>query len=352
MPMLRWKLRQNPDVEDQGLALPMLESSGSFLERVEAQPPLSWLVHDLLPDEGIVVWHGRPRSFKSLCALDLLLAAATGTPAFGSERFVVPAPVGPVVYLTEEDGERLVAQRLRWLLAGRGLSKPPDNLFLRVRAGLNLEDSRDQKRVITAVRETEARLVCLDPARAFVPSLDKGPADAAAAIRFLRNLQNQTSAKTVLMPHHDTKPRPDGKDSRARAERASGGAIFSIADCPANFERVDDRTALVVPSSYKVGSDPSPFRVTFESETGAGEPFRHFVRAVASDTTEKGDRASRTEAAVLAEIGNEWIATKALRDATRKRKDDVLAALRALDAAGKVESREVGRGAREYRRPS
>ena len=101
-------------------------------------------MRELLPDEGIAAWHGRPRTMKSLCALEGLLSASSGVPAFGSQRFASEQAV-PVAYVTDEDGERLVAQRLRWLLAGHGWPAPPDRLHLMVRAGLNLEANLDDQ---------------------------------------------------------------------------------------------------------------------------------------------------------------------------------------------------------------
>ena len=50
-----------------------VESAQAFLERVESMNPPSWYINELLPDEGIIMWHGRPRSMKSLCALELFL---------------------------------------------------------------------------------------------------------------------------------------------------------------------------------------------------------------------------------------------------------------------------------------
>lgn len=63
----------------QGPARRDFESLDAFLARVEKLPPPGYLVPELLPDEGIAVWHGRPRSMKSLCALETLLAIAKDT---------------------------------------------------------------------------------------------------------------------------------------------------------------------------------------------------------------------------------------------------------------------------------
>ena len=226
----------------------------------------------------------------------MFLAASTGTPAFGLERFGAGEPKGKFVYFTEEDSERVVAQRLRWLLAGRTLSHPPENLYLKGRAGLNFLNPKDQKGILEALGRAGAVGAAFDPARAYMPGIDGGPADGAAAVEFVRRIQNETKCKTILIPHHDVKPPRDGKDIRSRSDRASGGVLYSAAECPVNFERVDDRTCFAVPANYKIGSDPKPFRVRFESATGAGEPFRHFLRPVAETVSEQQDKEQRRNA--------------------------------------------------------
>ena len=323
------------------------ETATHFLERVESQPPPAWLVRDLLPDEGIAVWHGRPRTMKSLCAVEVLLSVTAGVPAFGSQRFASEQAV-PGAYVTDEDGERLVAQRLRWDLAGHGWPSPPDRLHLMVRAGLNLEGNRDdQDGLIRAVEAAGVVVVCLDPARAFFPSIDKGPADAAPAIRFLRRLQNETAAKSIHLVHHDVKPGRDEKDTRSRAERASGGAIFSIADCPVNFERVDERTCFAVPTSYKFGTDPKPFRVRFESETEAGEPFRGFVRAVAEEVSEHQDRVRRHHDDALKFINEQpGQNTTAVRKAVGGRSQGTQTVLEELEHEGVIRHEEGERNSK------
>jgi hypothetical protein len=331
------------------------ESAPEFLARVEAQPPPGWRVRDLLPDDGIAVWHGRPRSMKSLGALEANLAGATDTPAFGNERFATTPHPGSFLYLTEEDAERVLAFRLRLMLAGRGLDMAPRRLRLLARPGWNLEVAADQGAILAAIQETDPPPICItiDPARGSMPSLDKGPADASPAIRFVRFLMRETSIRTVLIPHHDVKPARDGRDDRARAERASGGAVFSIADCPVGFERLDDRTCLAVPSAYKLGADPKPFRVEFRSETPAGEPFRGFLRAVAVTTDERSETAAKVEGDILRVLdeADGWLKTDDVVGPVKGRREKVLEALRKLTDAGKVTVRPAGSGkGKEYRR--
>ena len=63
----------------------------------------NWLVHKLLPPEGVAVLYGKCRSFKSFVALDLGVAIARGEPWAGRKT-----KKGIVVYIAGEGGPGLV----------------------------------------------------------------------------------------------------------------------------------------------------------------------------------------------------------------------------------------------------
>jgi hypothetical protein len=316
------------------------ESLPAFLARVRSLPEPSWFIRDLIPDEGVVVWHGRPRSMKSLTAEAAMLSLALGEScALGNPRFAIKAPVG-VLWLGEEDSERLDAFRFGLLLDGYGKGAP-DAFRLVVRPGWDLESPAGQAELIATIRETAAamttplKVLVIDPVRASMPSIDGGPKDAAKARAFLLTILRESCITVILLPHHDTKPRADAKDERSRAERASGGVTFSMGDCMIAFERIDERTCLAIPSAYKLGADPKPFRVTFESETPAGLAFRGFLRAVA-ETVEEGP-IERTR--VLEYVrANPWSATRDVDKGAGLRAGEGARYLAQLEEAGLVRS--------------
>jgi hypothetical protein len=314
------------------------EALPAFLERVSAKSEPGWFVKELLPDEGVVVWHGRPRALKSLTRDAVVLSLALGDPyALGCPRFAIEQPVGALV-VCEEDSERLGAYRFGLMLAARGVPAP-EALRLAIRKGWDLESPAGQGELLATIRATAAamtaplRLLVIDPARASLPSIDGGPKDASKARAFLLEILRETSISTILLIHHDTKPRSDGKDERARAERASGGVTFSMADCLISFERVDDRTCMAVPSMYKLTSDPDPFRVRFESETPPGAPFRGFLRGMAETTEENAGIRER----VLTYVREHpWETTGEVDRGAHLRTGEAARYLAQLEAAGSV----------------
>ncbi len=359
-PWKTWELRlklhnaRNYGHEQRGSRLvdqkngPVLVSAADFLAATEDQE--EWLVPRLAPLGGMVMFHGRPRSMKSLAALAALLAIARGEAPWGVPDFEPERPIR-CAYFSEEDGKFVVAARLRWLLAGFKAATPPATLMIEARRGLSLDDEASQRRIRDEITQHGVEFAWFDTARAMAPGVDQGPADAAGAVRFLRSLLAETGLKSIGLTHHDVKPARDGIDTRARSEKASGGALLAAVDCPIGFTRIDDRSTLVVPDRYKVGADPHPVRLEFHSATLPGEQFKEWVTVVARDSDERQERLASIEpdiVRVLEETGD-WMTVNKIREAVGKQNSDVGAVLASMLRRGAVEFQEGKRNAKNYR---
>ena len=83
----------------------------------------------------------------------------------------------------------------------------------------------------------------------------------------------------------------------------------------------------------KIGADPKPFRVRFESETPPGEDFCGFLRAVAETT----DQSTDTRAKVLAYVtANPWRSTGEVDKAVKVASGEASRYLHELEIAGLV----------------
>ncbi len=238
-----------------------IEFAPSFLSVQD--PPTAYLIHELLPEGVLALDHGEPRTRKSWAAVEQAVALATGTPAFGLDRFAVPHKQ-PALYSSQEDNAVLVRKRTKAVLRGRGIDGFPETLAFSVHKGINLESAEWHDRLIRDVQHHGFRLVVLDPVRRFAPNADKGPAEVCAITTYLRRLVIETGA-TVCLVHHDTKPPADGRDNRRRSQKASGGDWFAASECPMSVEKIDESTSMAIPEDYKVSTDPQPF--TFKLET-------------------------------------------------------------------------------------
>jgi AAA domain len=119
--------RQDPD--DQTATQQSAWKSGSFsakeLQSMEF-PPISWIVRNIIPAEGVVLLCSKPKFGKSWLAYDLCIACTTDRFTLGT---IKPAQ-GNVLYLALEDGKRRLQRRMTKLLPTFG-SAWPDKLLLK-----------------------------------------------------------------------------------------------------------------------------------------------------------------------------------------------------------------------------
>jgi hypothetical protein len=313
-----------------------------LLARAATIPEPRYLVEGLIPGDGSVLLHSQPREYKTLMVQALLLALATGTPAFGLERLRVAVPV-PVWYITEEDGWWRVTNRFAELLRGYGLdAQTPDFLHVSAGRGLNLDTTEWQEKITATTREQGYRLVVWDPLRSLTETADQGPRELKPFALFMRRFIRETGA-VVLIVHHDTKPPSQGTDNRRRPQRASGGGIFSIADSPIHIDRVDDHRRMLVPTDYKFSSDPPA--VTLRLEQGPG-----WLRLMGEETTAISADDAKLDRKILDYLEHSpYSYGSAIAKGAKLRKDDVLRRLPALADLGLVEGTAEAKGTKWFR---
>jgi hypothetical protein len=286
--------------------------------RVELPPP-RWLINGLLPGDGTALTHGDVRVGKSVLLNALGLAVASGVPAFGCPSLTVPEAEA-VAYVTEEDPFARLVERSRKMAAGYGLDALPANFYILPPSGLSLDDADDQRWLIGELAARHVRLVILDPVRSLTACADAGPKDLKPFVLFLRELQRQTGA-VVALAHHDTKPQAGVVDTRRRGHKASGGAIFSIADAPIHVERHSEDVQLV-PHDYKFAAAPPRLLVRPVFEPTA---IRFLVTTdTAGDTDTPADLLDLVREYVTGHPGQ---STNAIRQALGRRQDDIARAL-------------------------
>lgn len=269
------------DLSSNGIPAAYIETAAAFI--AEDDPPLDFIVPELLPCGVIMLLHGEPRARKSLAALEIALAASTGTAAFGLERFTPPAPV-TVLYVQEEDPRPLTRPRLRAQIHARG-EVCPDTLHVAVRRGVDLDDPLWVDRLITDLKRLGVKLLVLDAARRLSAKTDEGPAKVRELTRVLRLIVTAAGVSIVIV-HHDVKPPTNGQDQRRRSQRASGGDWFAACECPVHVEKVGARESLVFPEDYKFTTDPAPFTFTCAIDDGL------ITRLIGTDSsTEDAERA-------------------------------------------------------------
>ena len=312
-----------------GLAQGYIDPLPDFL--AEPDPPSRFVFPDLLPADVMLLLHGEPRSRKSLTAVELALAAATGTAPFGLERFRPATPIN-VLYVQEEDSRALTRQRLRRLVTERmGSEGLLRTCFVSVRRGVNLDNPTWIARLTADIRRLEIKLLVLDAARRLSRKTDEGPTKVSELMASLRRLIHDTGIAIVIV-HHDVKPPRDGQDQRRRSQRTSGGDWFAACECPVHVERISDTETLVFPEDYKFSPDPAPF--TFHVVTDGG-----FVIALdGTDTTTQDAATAGDKGKLLAWLVANGPATRTQIKRAGFRWETVERLLEALMREGRVDA--------------
>ncbi len=304
-----------------------LEAIAHFI--AEDDPPLTYIIPELVPAGVMTLIHGAPRSRKSLTAFELALAAATGTAAFGLARFTPPGKFG-VLWIQEEDPRSLTRPRVRRLVAARCGDTPPDTLHVSVRRGVDLDDALWVAKIIEDAKRLGAKLIVFDAARRLSALTDEGPAKVRQLTAVFRSIVTQAGV-AVIVVHHDVKDPQTGQDLRRRGQRASGGDWFAASECPIHVERVGDGETLIYPQDYKFSLDPAPFTFACEYDGGL------ITRLVGRDTTTAHAETASVRGTLLAWLKAHPMASKTAMKAAGFGWETISASLDSLQRDGLVD---------------
>lgn len=299
------------------------------------------LLGDLIALGEIAMLHGQPRDGKTWVSLEFAVAVALGASAFGLPALTA-ARAGAVLIIGNEDAEGAYVDRLGQMCRGRGIDASTlAHLHFMVRMGVSLDDATWQVRIIAEAKRLAVALIVIDPLRSVTARTDQGPAEFQPVALYLRRLLSETGAAIVLV-HHDQKPQPGIVDTRRRAQRASGGGIFSNVDAPIHVVSGGDGRTLLTPEGFKHAPDPDPLAIVRQHDGDA-------VRLVAETTTAASVADVELHTRILGFLGHTpGVPGSKVAQGVRANKRATLNALRALQAAGQVEAFEKGRAVRWF----
>lgn len=201
------------------------------------------------------VWHGAPRSFKSLAALTAAVSVATGEPFAGH----FPTIRQPVFYIQEEGGASNWQRRLRWCLSA--VDAEPEDLrgWFRTSASarFRLDDGAWLDALRAEIEEHRPGLLIIDPLSQVSSHDENDATETGALVRTCRDLQSAHGVSVVLVAH-------DRKDSRARrgANLRGSSALWAAAGT-VSFDRDEDGTGCSVVAELKDAPPIERFGLSF-----------------------------------------------------------------------------------------
>jgi hypothetical protein len=231
--------------------------------RIEYQPT-QWLVEQIAPRPGLVLWAGIPGIGKTWLVLDTALAVATGQKWLN--KFEIQT--GPVLLILEEEDQSAVLERLDALYTRYGLSQANEAaipIHLLIQQNVNLiEGGELNPELMRHVLEIQPVLIVLDPFRRVHGLNENDSQEMSHVLSLLRRLSHATDkACTIYLIHHLRK-RSDGVEDALDRLRGSS-------DIPASADSVLEVTGqfgaqFIKHSKSKRGVALAPFTIDVKKE--------------------------------------------------------------------------------------
>lgn len=187
----------------------------------------SWLISGLITIDGTAMIAGEPKTTKTWGALEIAVAVATGTRAFGEFY----AKAGTAAYFFAEDQPKSVRNRVRALLAGAGRTLPIGRLHVQPR-GEFIDVTTDETLawiVASCRRLGKIDLLVLDPL-SDIHSGEEDKRDSMAPVMKRLRVIGELLGCTLLLVHHKGKASESNSKRRAGQQTRGSGAIHGAVD--------------------------------------------------------------------------------------------------------------------------
>jgi hypothetical protein len=200
----------------------------TYLELMQIESP-AWRVPLLIPESGLAVIYGKPKTGKTFWALELSVCIAAGKPFHGLD-----VKQGRVLYLAAEGGPARLRERVTTLLKARGIadheltgcddSTLPEtaNQWLMVSNSIDLCNPKSVDELL-GLNPGQFDLIVIDTLARCMPNGDENATkDMNAAINGCDRIREKTGA-AVLLIHHE-----GWKERRPRGASALFGAVDAL----------------------------------------------------------------------------------------------------------------------------
>jgi len=203
---------------------PLFEPAHTMLERPRKETV--WLVQWMLTS-GVGLLGGEPKTSKTWAALEIAIAIATGTPAFGAYA----AKPARAAYFFAEDGEQSIGNRVRSLCAGMSGRENLSRLFVQPRGRfIDITRDEDLALLVASCRMIgDLELVVLDPLRD-IHSAEEDSSDAMKTVMQRLRAVSVLLGASVMAVHHTAKSSADTAQRRPGQRLRGSSAIHGAID--------------------------------------------------------------------------------------------------------------------------
>lgn len=227
---------------------------------------VDWLIPGVIHKgaKGLIV--AQPKAGKSMLALDLAVALATGQPWLD----LTPTRAVTVGVVSREDSASMTTHRLQMFAKGRGLNFQTlaglrINTFDQ-KAQFSIQDDADVALIVAAIKDQGIELVILDVLNRLHTADENSNTEMTAVMGRFDLIRAQTGCDVAVI-HHDAKGSASGAAKRPRG----ASSIDSWWDWKVSVQVTpDDDSRKEVFFSSKAGQPHPPVTVRFESSETQG----------------------------------------------------------------------------------
>lgn len=289
-----------------------------------------WLIDGLWGYDAVGILGGEPKCCKSICALTLAIAVASGKPCLGGR---VPRRTGTVLLFAAEDALHIVRDRLDRLTRGLGCRLADLPIQVITIPSLRLDRDEDRVRLELTIAQCAPVLVILDP---FVRlhRIDENVAgEVAPLLDHLRRLQ-RTHGCAILVVHHARKGA-----SHIRSGQALRGSSELHAWGDSNLFLRRSEQQLTLDIEHRAAQAPEPIRLCLRADDDALY-LEHEPVAAEDDTAD--ERQPEQRIVELLTTAAQPLSRRAIQAALKMRSATIGTALEALRSQGRVQRDNQG----------
>lgn len=240
----------------------------------DSPPEKRWLIENLWSYEAVGIIGAEPKCGKSILALSIAVAVASGKPCLGQFNVTVP---GRVLLFAAEDPLTVVKKRIAAIALSYNVSLQSLDIFAITQPTLRIDVDTEFQRLKDTIEKLSPRLLILDPFVRLHRVDENSAGDVAPLLSKLRYLQ-RTFHLSVILVHH---ARKDSKHTRQGQALRGSSEFHAWGDSNLYLKRkTNDSISLTI--EHRAEKSPPSFNL-FLSSNEIG-PFHQIINSD-SDTS-------------------------------------------------------------------
>jgi RecA-family ATPase len=222
---------------------------------IQPQPPIDYLIKDLITNSSLNVFYGEAGSKKTYTALSMAVAVANGKDWLG-----FTTKKSPVLFIDEESGEKRFSRRLNETMKGFD-SESTGQLYYICLASFKLDNKEDVKTIESEIDRLGAKLVIIDALADIMDGDENSKKDVQPIMNNLRKMADNTDSSIILI-HHANK---SGGYRGSSAIKASSDLMVQITsdldDSIINFKTEKNRDGSYISWSAEAFWEDDLFKI-------------------------------------------------------------------------------------------